>query len=67
MFTVFFTSGCFTTGLERQAAFPQGLKPTILLLRIGTAKVMPFQNRVMKQLLFHCFTSFTTLERNDHA
>ena len=49
MFTVFFTSGCFTTGLERQAAFPQGLKPTILLLRIGTAKAMPFQNRVMKQ------------------
>ena len=33
------------------AAIPQGLKPAIFLLRGGTAEAVPFQDRVMKQLL----------------
>ncbi len=38
----------------RREAFPQGLKPAIFLLRIGTAEAVPFQNQVMKQLLGKC-------------
>jgi len=37
----------------RLQAFPQGLKPSIFLLRIGTAEAVPFQNQVMKQLPEH--------------
>jgi len=31
-------------------SIPQGLKPAIYLLHIGTAEAVPFQNQVMKQL-----------------
>jgi hypothetical protein len=41
----------FITGLMRRGPFPQGLKPAIFLLHIGTAEAVPFQNQVMKQLL----------------
>ena len=39
------------TGVVRFRAFPQGLKPVILMRLRGTAKAVPFQNPVMKQLL----------------
>src|ERR1700761_832761 len=41
----------FTTSLAPWGAFPQRLKPAIFRPRSGTAKAVPFQNRVMKQLL----------------
>jgi hypothetical protein len=33
------------------ATIPQGQKPAIFLFHSGTAEAVPFQNRVMKQLL----------------
>jgi hypothetical protein len=35
----------------RFKAFPQGLKPVILMRLIGTAEAVPFQSPVMKQHL----------------
>jgi hypothetical protein len=45
--------------LAPYGAFPQGLKPSIFLLRGGTAEAVPFQNRVMKQLLAFSILLFT--------
>jgi hypothetical protein len=50
--------------MELCAAFPQGLKPTIFLLFGGMAEAMPFQNRVMKQLLSKLINAN---ERNLHG
>jgi hypothetical protein len=46
-----FTRSSFIAGVVRFKAFPQGLKPVILMRLIGTAEAVPFQSPVMKQLL----------------
>jgi hypothetical protein len=38
---------------QKLGVFPQPVKPAIFLLLGGMAEVMPFQNRVMKQLRVH--------------
>jgi hypothetical protein len=45
------TKSRFITSTGVLKCFPQGLKPAISLIRCGTTEVVPFQNRVMKQLL----------------
>jgi hypothetical protein len=57
-FTVsIFPRSCFITSAGELKCFPRGLKPAISLNRCGTTEVVPFQNRVMKQLLASCLRS----------
>jgi hypothetical protein len=49
--TLLATRSGFITGVVPLGAFPQGLKPEIILLLVGTAETVPFQNQVIKQLL----------------